>query len=100
MIDHTHIFSIGTIWDEYQLPRLTKNEFDVKALHKFNYLNIMESLIIDKTFYKELNKFIRKVKNIDKEYINKIMEDIPNDWCITEKEKKLLCNYILFRFIT
>ena len=98
MIDHTHIFGLGTIWDIYQLPRLIDEKFDLNNLNSFNYSNLVNSLKYDETFYMELNKFIQKVKNISKEYINKIMEDIPNDWNVDKKEKELLTDYITKRF--
>ena len=98
MIDHTHIFGLGTIWDEYQLPRLINEEFKIESLHKFNYNNIIGSIIKDSSFYIELNKFITKVKNINKEFIYDIMNKIPNDWNVTQKEKDLLVDYIYIRF--
>lgn len=98
MIDHTHIFSLGTIWDEFQLPRLIDEEFDISKLNQFNYNNIIESIKFDETFYIELNKFIKKVKNVNKEIINNIMENIPNDWDVSDKEKRLLVEYIYNRF--
>lgn len=98
MIDHSHIFGVGTLWDKYQLPRLTEEKFDISTLNKFNYINITDSLIKDKDFYCELNKFVQKVKNIKKEDIEKIMEKIPRDWKVSNTEKKLLIEYIMIRF--
>lgn len=98
MIDHTHIFGIGTLWDEYQLPRLTKDDFEIDALNQFNYNNIIGSIKIDENFYSELHKFIKKVKNINKDFIENIMKKIPNDWNVSNKEKKLLVDYIYKRF--
>ena len=98
MIDHTHIFGLGTIWDEVQLSRLINEEFDIKKLHPFNFNNIIESLKIDEEFYYELNKFIRKVKNINKEFISNIMKCIPSDWNVSDREKTILVDYIYNRF--
>lgn len=98
MIDHSHIFGIGTLWDKYQLPRLTEGKFDISTLNKFNYINITDSLTKNKEFYYELNKFVQNVKNIKKENIEKIMEDIPDDWNVSNIEKKLLIEYIMIRF--
>ncbi len=36
MIDHTHIFDLGTIWDEFQLPRLIDEKFNINNLNQFN----------------------------------------------------------------
>lgn len=98
MIDHTHIFGLGTIWDEVQLPRLMNEEFEISTLDQFNYNNIIESIKFDDEFYCELNKFIIRVKNINKKFINNIMNSIPSDWLVSDKEKKLLVEYIYNRF--
>lgn len=98
MIDHTHIFNLGTIWDENQLPRHINEKFDVSILHPFNYNNIIQSKKIDENFYKDLNNFIKRVKSINNEEIENIINDIPQDWNINEKEKKLLTEYIYNRF--
>lgn len=98
MIDHTHIFDIGAIWDEYQLPRSIKEKFDISKLHQFNYNNIIGSIRFDKDFYNELNIFINKVKNININYIKNVIDRIPVDWEVTIKEKELLVKYIYERF--
>lgn len=98
MIDHTHIFGLGTIWDEYQLPRLTNEQFSISQLHQFNYSNIISSLIFDQEFYIQLNKFVNMVKNIDSSFVEKIMDEIPKGWKVNTKEKEQLCNYIIRRF--
>jgi len=98
MIDHTHIFSIGTLWDEYQLPRLIEEKFEVEKLHTFNYDRIIESIKYSKEFYDELNIFINKVKNISRSFIEDIMRRIPDDWNVTKNEKNLLVDYIYKRF--
>lgn len=98
MIDHTHIFGIGTLWDEYQLPRLIEDEFKIEALNQFNYNNIIGSIKMNEIFYNELHKFIKKVKNINKDFIENIMKNIPNDWNVSNKEKSLLVDYIYKRF--
>ena len=98
MIDHTHIFDLGTLWDEFQLPRLIVEKFDINKLNKFNFNNIIESIKIDEEFKNELNKFVKKVKNINREFIKNIMKNIPNDWNVSDKEKNLLIDYIYNRF--
>ena len=98
MIDHSHIFEIGTLWDKYQLPRLINEEFDIKKLHIYGYINIIESLKYDDLFYTELNNFVNKVKNIKKDFIKNIIYKIPNDWSISKEEKELLIEFIEKRF--
>ncbi len=98
MIDHTHIFGLETIWDDIQLLRLVDEPFDLNKVHSFGRRKIMESIIYDKYFYDELNDFIAKVKNIDEKYIEKIINDIPNDWNVSLSEKRVLVKYIYTRF--
>ena len=33
MIDHSHVFDIGPLWDKYQLPRLIHDEFNINKLN-------------------------------------------------------------------
>lgn len=100
MIDHSHIFNLGTLWDEVQLSRLINGNFEKDNLNPFNYNLMMEAIKInDEKFNKELAEFINKVKNIDKNFIINIMDNLPDDWNVTPKEKELLVKYIYNRFI-
>lgn len=98
MIDHTHIFELETLWDKYQLPRVINNEFCISRLNQFNYSNIIATFKYDKTFFDELKLFIKRVKNIDRIYVEHIMKDIPYDWNVTADEKQLLIEFIISRF--
>lgn len=98
MIDHTHIFGLGTIWDQYQLPRYIDMPFEIEKLHPYNYTNLIESINYNTEFYNVLKDFCHLVKTISVSDIMSIMEDIPNDWHINNKEKELLTQYIITRF--
>lgn len=98
MIDHTHIFELETIWDDIQLNLRCDDKFDVSKLNQYNYKNLFESIKYTSDFYNELNSFIIKVKSIKKEEIERIIDNIPKDWDITENEKISLTNYIYKRF--
>ena len=83
-----------------QLSRLINQNFEKDDLNPFNYNLMMESIKInDEEFNKELAEFINKVKNIDKNFIINIMDNLPDDWNVTPKEKELLVKYIYNRFI-
>ena len=99
MIDHTHIFNIGVIWDGYQLKRLEKENFDTQKLSQFNYKNIIDSIVYNEQFYLELNKFVQKVKNIDRNYVKGILNELPNDWVVNEFEKESIIDFIVNRFL-
>ena len=80
------------------MPKLIEDEFKIEALNQFNYNNIIGSIKMNENFYNELHKFIKKVKNINKDFIENIMKNIPNDWNVSNKEKSLLVDYIYKRF--
>lgn len=98
MIDHTHVFTLETLWDAYQLSRVSGDDFDISKLNQYNYRNLSESIKYTNEFYVELFDFVNKVKNVKKEKITEIVNDIPSDWNVTKDEKEALTNYIYDRF--
>ena len=98
MIDHTHIFNLGVIWDSCQLKRLEQESFDVTKLHPFNYNNIINALVRNDQFYFELNNFVDRVKNIDRGFVKEILDGIPRDWDISNQEKIAITDFIVNRF--
>lgn len=98
MIDHTHIFNIGVVWDEWQLARLETEPFDTSRLNRFNYVNLINSFVFNSAFYNELDDFIDKVKSITEEIVEIFLEDLPEDWNISSNEKKAIVSFVVNRF--
>lgn len=98
MLDHSHIFLLGSLWDEKQLLFKKDLPFSVNDLNPKNYRMIMDSLSIGNNLKEELEIFIKKVKCLEKEQIKQIMNRIPRDWDINKNEKLVLIDFIYNRF--
>ena len=97
MIDHSHVFVYQAIWDERNLSDLIGNEIDLSKMNKFHFDNL--SLCLNDVNYKPvIFEFIQRIKSVDDSKIDYIIDSIPNDWIITEKEKKCLKAFLLDRF--
>ena len=98
MIDHTHIFLLDTLWDDTQLKKIMNDEFEILRLNQYNYNNIIESITINDNLCCEVNEFRKKIKNVSKAFLKQIMNEIPDDWEVTNEEKEVLIDFIYNRF--
>lgn len=48
-------------------------------------------------FLEDINDFLQKIKNISRNDIAKIIDEIPSDWQIKETEKLALINFLMDR---
>ena len=88
MLDHTHLFNLGTIWNETELYRIKNDLFDLKKLHPYNCAHLIEAISYRSSFDCQLQFFVKKVKNISVDDLKKIIDEIPDDWDISDGEKK------------
>lgn len=99
IIDHSHIFNLGTLWDEYQLQRLineddyTSNE--VLSDNSYMYGIFRQAYKFTKeNLYACADKF-KKVLN--REFLEHTINSIPDVWSVSANEKNALLNYICYR---
>lgn len=95
-IDHSHVFINQAIWDEHTLNMLIGEEIDISRMSKFNYNNLSQCLN-DKNYIIEVKEFINKIKLIKRSDIEIIVNSIPNDWNISNNEKKSLIDFLMDR---
>lgn len=96
MIDHSHVFVHEAIWNDRNLSDLIGKKIDLSKMNKFHFNNL--SLCLNDPNYKTtISEYINKIKNIEDEKIENIINSIPNDWYITEKEKDSLKLFLLNR---
>lgn len=96
MIDHSHVFVYQAVWDERNLGELIGAKIDLTRMNKFNFDNL--SLCSNDINYKSvISEYIERIKCIDDSEIDAIINSIPQDWDITEKEKECLKNFLLDR---
>ena len=96
IIDHSHVFVHGAVWDEYNLADLIGKEIAVDNLNKktFNTLISSNNVSSNRVLINEYKKVVKAIKEAD---IELILKGIPIDWIVSEKEKEVLKNFILDR---
>jgi len=96
-IDHTHVFKNETIWDRYCLNQgIRDNDYlDKEILDANGYELFSRSKNINEQSLKEEADSFKKV--ITKEFLEKIVNDIPADWNVNPKDLEVLQDYLLYR---
>lgn len=99
IIDNSHIFNQGAIWDQYQLKH---NMID----KDYNHLRILEDNKHLYDGFNVVNKIEKKSliaecdeisKVISEDFLDKVFARIPFEWMFNEEEKEVLKEYILYR---
>lgn len=93
IIDHTHAFDIGSLWNEHQLRRLIGEPliaFDLTGPVYSNFVNYING-------HNPFHSVLHKMSNITEDYIKGIICSTPEEWGCTQTEQKVLCEYILDR---
>lgn len=99
VIDHTHVFVNGAIWDSNCL-RTAMNENDLLSTKVLEYNEKLYSM-----FYRNIS-ITKKVleqtglefkDKINNNVIKKIIEECPQEWRPTKESEKALVNYLMYR---
>lgn len=99
IIDHSHVFNIGSLWDRYQLARMmNENDYNSSEVMDYNK-NIYDLLIQAIDFsYEALNQEVQNFKMLlNEQFLQNIINTIPEEWECDEIEKNMLLNYIIYR---
>jgi hypothetical protein len=99
IIDHTHVFRIGSLWDKYQLQRMMNEEdyssCEVMQSNEPIYNIFLESITVNKEdllYEAERFKLV-----LNGEFLQNLIFEIPNDWNIDKDERIMLLNYLIYR---
>lgn len=93
VIDHSHAFDIGPLWDDVQLNHRIGQEFYHFPMNGYVYNKLVQFIDGHNPFH----DVIYKVGLIDENKLNAIMNKIPESWNISNEEKKSLIGYLLDR---
>lgn len=99
IIDHTHIFYLGPMWDMNQLKlRITDNDVlhnDIVEKNKMIYDILMEHYsLTTENLNLTCEDFVSKLSS-DK--FKEIVFSIPHEWNICDEDKDELCRYLTYR---
>lgn len=96
IIDHSHVFINGAIWDTYSLTRAIEEKIDISELNPI-ITNILIQALNEKNHRLELNEYVRFLKSISSKEIENIVKKVPKDWELDEDEGVLLIQFIVDR---
>ena len=96
IIDHSHVFVHGTVWDKNNLHDLIGVPIDISRLNRVTYNTLISpnNIASNRTI---IDMYIDGLKLITRDKINVIIKNIPEDWSITEEEKVVLENFLVDR---
>lgn len=101
IIDHSHVFKLGPMWDKYQLKRMIEDrDYMSQQVMEFNEntYKILASGIDFSTRYDVLLNEAEKIKNtFSDEYLMDLVSKIPNEWEVDLEEKIMLGKYLIYR---
>ena len=96
IVDHSHVFNKGVLWDAKSLEELIDAKIDISKMKKKPY-EISIQLLNNINYEEVIKKYNEQIKNIKKETIANIINNIPQDWTITIEEKNKLIDYLMNR---
>jgi hypothetical protein len=99
IIDNSHCFYLGSIWDSIQLEKCIENE-DFKHCkilenNKYFYNNLISIYDLERNkLYEKANLFKSIIKN---EFLDEIFTKIPCEWGIESNDLETLKKYLKYR---
>lgn len=93
-IDHSHPFKLGALWDKRQLESISEEQISlVRDFHGQNYKVLLKYV----NGHSPFNKILRRISDISEEKIDWCLEQIPDEWNISEEDTQGLKSFILDR---
>lgn len=93
ILDHTHVFDLGTIWSASQLNIRIGKPFEILNPDGFVYKKLIPYIEGRNPFDTILDKLTRMTK----EQVWHIINNVPEEWLLNDEEKESLLSYLLDR---
>ncbi len=97
-IDHTHVFSIESLWMNNQLFHHLYKNFSFDDVHHYNLSLFNEFVNLNVECKNKYKNFIQNVKNYSKNRLNDIICECKDYWTINDQDSTNLLNYLWDRF--
>lgn len=96
IIDHSHVFKLGAIWNSHQLKFINDEAPQlVNDFHRHNYKILLEYV----NGFNPFHKIVTKIKGLSRQDIEWCCEGIPDSWLLPEEDKEALIEFIWYRII-
>ena len=96
MIDHSHVFIHEAIWDKISLKNDIDKGFVIDDMNKYYFERLLET--INWVNEDDIKNFKMLINKVDKDIITKIVDSVPSDWNLNNEDKKMLIEFINYRF--
>lgn len=93
VIDHTHAFELASVWDEAQLNRMANEDFHAYNMHECVYSKWIKFINGNNPF----QDFFDNLRNLTDDCLESIINEIPQEWGVTEGEQNALIRYLKSR---
>lgn len=94
IIDHSHVFKLGGIWDPTQLQLINKEAPQlVKDFYGHNYKILLEYV----NGFNPFHKIVSNIKTLTISDLEWCLEGMPSSWALTESDRKALLDFLWFR---
>ncbi len=94
VIDHSHTFKLGLIWDEVQLKQICEEDIClVSDFHGHNYRPLLRYINGNSPF----DKVMHALEHLTEKNLALCFEGVPVEWGLTVSEKKALLEFVSHR---
>lgn len=93
ILDHTHVFDLGTIWESQQLNMRIGEPFSIINPSGFIYRRLIPYV----TGFNPFKSILDKLKCMTSEHIWHIINSVPSEWMLLEEDKIALHEYLVDR---
>lgn len=94
LIDHSHVFYHGTIWNKHTLKQVIDSNQLLVDNYNQKYYKMLTRYI---NGFNPFNTFLEKLETIDEVIVSNIVYSIPHEWNLSEESSEALINFILYR---
>jgi hypothetical protein len=94
IIDHSHVFKIGAIWDKTQLELINQDGLClVKDFHGHNYKVLLKYV----NGFNPFNKIMQRIETISKVDLEWCFYEIPEEWNLSNDDRNALMDFLWYR---
>lgn len=91
VIDYSHAF-FSPLWDQVMLNQ-KKAEFDLTIMNRVVYQRLVPYINGNKPF----DRFLNNLSRIDKGTIKAILDEVPDEWSLSNDDSAALAEFLIFR---
>lgn len=94
IIDHSHVFKLGALWNPHQLKLINEEAPQlVSDFHRHNYKILLEYV----NGFNPFHKILTKIQGLSRQDIEWCCNGIPDSWCLSTEDRQALIDFLWYR---